>query len=147
MCSKNLANLFQSVLPAEFAEVREQLPRIQQFFEANLPEGVNQCVTVLKIDQQQIVIAATSPMVANYLRLHGSEIQQQLRETFGLERQLKFCTLPESMLKPERRYVPVKPDRVTPDSVDSITRSAQWIEDEQLRAALLSLAQSLKSPD
>lgn len=148
MASKNLAQLCRSVLPDGFDQVVDMAPRIQQFLEQNLPEGVNQCVTLLTINTREIVIAANSPMVTNYLRLHGAEIQQQLRETFALEQPLKFCSLPASLLQVDSRGTTrQKPGTVSAEAIESISRSAEWIEDEKLKAALLSLAASLKKTD
>lgn len=144
MGASKIDRLCQSVLPPEFEQVKRRLPQIQQFLQQNLPEPVNHAVTLLTIKHDEIVIAANSPLVANYLRLHASEIQQQLRESFGLQQSLKFRTIPDSMLKidsPEKRR---KPGHATPESIEALRRSAQWIEDDELRAAMLSLAESLK---
>ncbi|MCP4289761.1 MAG: hypothetical protein GY792_35950, partial [Gammaproteobacteria bacterium] len=91
------------------------------------------------------VVAANSPLVANYLRLHAAEIQQQLRETFGLEQSLRFRTIPDSMLKLDSPGALPKPGQVTEESIEALQRNAQWIEDDDLRAAILSLAESLKA--
>ncbi len=146
MGASKIGRLCQSILPPEFEQVKRQLPDIQSFLEQNLPEPVNQAVTLLTLNADEIVIAANSPLVANYLRLHGKEIQQQLHETFKLEQTLKFRTIPDSMLKldlpPESTR---KPGQVSPESIEALQLNAQWIEDEDLRAAMLSLAQSLKA--
>lgn len=144
MSVSKIGKLCQSVLPAEFERVKRLLPGIQRFLEENLPEPVNQSVTLLTLNQDEIVIAANSPLVANYLRLHSNEIQQQLRETFKLEQVLKFRTIPDSMLRLERPVESPRPGRVSPASIETLHRGAQWIEDEALKAALLSLAQSLE---
>lgn len=145
MSSSNIGRLCQSVLPAEFEQVKRQLPRVQRFLEQNLPEPVNQAVTLLTLNRDEIVIAANSPLVANYLRLHSAEIQQQLRETFGLEQPLRFRTIPDSMLKLGSPGVLPKPGQVTAEAIEALQRNAQWIEDDELRAAILSLAESLKA--
>ncbi len=145
MGSSKIGRLCQSVLPAEFEQVKRQLPRIQSFLEQNLPEPVNQAVTLLTLNRDEIVVAANSPLVANYLRLHAAEIQQQLRETFGLEQSLRFRTIPDSMLKLDSPGALPKPGQVTEESIEALQRNAQWIEDDDLRAAILSLAESLKA--
>ena len=145
MTSGKISRLCQSVLPAEFEQVRRQAPGLQHFLEENLPEAVQQSVTVLTINQDEIVIAANTPMVANYLRLHSRELQQQLRETFNFEQTLKFRTVPDSLLKIEQHEHLRPPRQVTAESVEAIKRNAQWIEDEDLKAAMLSLAESLKT--
>ena len=50
----------------------------------NLPEPVNQQVFVINFSSEEIVVAASSPQVANYLRLYVAEVQQQIQETFQL---------------------------------------------------------------
>ena len=145
MGTKKISRLCQSVLPPGFEQVTRLGPEIQQFLEQNLPESVNQAVTVLTVNQHEIVIAANSPMVVNYLRLHSSEIAQQLRETFHLEQALKFRTVPDSLLTIDQDQTSRAPRTVSAESITAIRRNAQWIEDEELKAALLSLAESLKA--
>ena len=145
MPANKISRLCQSVLPADFEQVKRQAPGLQHFLEENLPEAVQQSVTVLTINQNEIVIAANSPMVANYLRLHSKELQQQLRETFNFEQTLKFRTVPDSLLKIERPEHLRPPRQVSAESVEALKRSAQWIEDEDLKASILSLAESLKT--
>ena len=145
MGSSKISRLCQSVLPAEFEQVKRQAPGLQHFLEENLPESVRQSVTVLTINQNEIVIAANSPMVANFLRLHSKELQQQIRETFHFEQTLKFRTVPDALLKLERHQSLPVPRQVSAESVAALERNAQWIENEDLKAAMLSLAESLKT--
>ena len=145
MGSKQISRLCRSVLPPGFEQVTRLGPDIQRFLEQNLPAAVNQSVTLLTINQDEIVVAANSPMVANYLRLHSREIEQQLRETFKLEQALKFRTIPDSLLKLDNNEYRPHPEQVSAESIEAIRRNAEWIEDEELKAAMLSLAESLKS--
>ena len=145
MGTKQISRLCQSVLPPGFEQVTRLGPGIQRFLEQNLPATVNQSVTLLTINQDEIVVAANSPLVANYLRLHSREIEQQLRETFKLEQALKFRTIPDSLLKLDNNENLRQPGQVSTESIEAITRNAEWIEDEELKAAMLSLAESLKS--
>lgn len=144
MTTCKIDRLCQSVLPPEFTRVRTQLAEIQHFFEQNLPEPLNKAVTVLTINPEEIVIAANSPLVVNHLRLHSAEIRQQLREAFKLEQTLRFRTIPDSLLHLQNSAHIGAPRQVTAESIEAIKRSAKWIEDEELRAALLSLADSLE---
>jgi hypothetical protein len=50
------------------------------------------------------------------------------------------------MLKIDSPKALHRPGQVGAESLEALRRSAQWIEDEDLRAAMLSLAESLK-PD
>ena len=144
MGSSRIDRLCQSVLPPGFEQLRRKLPEIQRFLEQNLPEPVNHAVTLLTMNNDEIVIAANTPMVANYLRLHAAEIQQQLRETFALEQPIRFRTVPDSMFRLGNPVKIGKPRSVSEQSIGAIETGAQWIDDEQLKAALLALAQSLK---
>ena len=144
MASTRLDKLCRSVLPPGFKKFSQLGPGIQNFLEQNLPEPLNQNVTLLSITDEHIVIAANSPVMANYLRLHAAEIQQQLRETFNLTQEVKFRSLPESLLKVGSEYKMPVPDPVSPQSIDAIERNANSIEHEDLKSAFLSLAQSLK---
>jgi len=147
MASRDISRLCQSVLPPGFEQVRRQLPQIQAFLEENLPEAVQHSVTLLTVNAEEIIIAANTPMVANYLRLHSAEIQQQLRETFQLEQRVKFRTIPDALFQ-ARKQETLQPQRVVSrEAVRSIKRNALCIEDETLRAALLSLVDSLGAPE
>ena len=145
MASRDISRLCQAVLPPGFEQARRQLPQIQNFLEENLPQAVRQSVTLLSVTEENIVIAANTPMVTNYLRLHAVEIQQQLRETFQLEQQLKFRTIPDAMFQRRQQRSPLPPRAVSSEAVAAIRLNAQWIEDEDLRAAMLALADSLTS--
>jgi hypothetical protein len=144
MARQDIAGLCRGVLPPEFAQLERQIPKIQKFFEQNLPESVQGCVTLLTLNDEQIVIAANSPMVTNFLRLHSAEIEQQLRETFNLQQALKFRTVPDALMKMGRRDQLPEPESVSGEAVSAIERNAEWVEDEDLRAALLSLAKCLR---
>jgi hypothetical protein len=49
------------------------------------------------------------------------------------------------MLKLERPDKLRDPKKVSADSIDALERNAKWIEDDGLKAAILSLAESLKN--
>jgi hypothetical protein len=143
MASREISRLCQSVLPPGFEQAKRQLPQIQAFLEENLPEEVQHSVTLLTVNTEEIVIAANTPMVANYLRLHSAEIQQQLRETFQLEQQVKFRTIPDALFHARKQKKLQPPRVVNGKAVRAIKRNALCIEDETLRAAMLSLVDSL----
>jgi len=147
MASRDISRLCQSVLPPGFEQVKRQLPQIQAFLEENLPEAVQHSVTLLTVNAEEIIIAASTPMVANYLRLHSAEIQQQLRETFQLEQQVKFRTIPDALFHARKQAKLQAPRVVSNEAVRAIRRNALCIEDESLRAAMLSLVDSLGAPE
>ncbi len=144
MARRRLDDLCRAVLPPGYDRLQRHASDIQRFLEETLPPPANRCATLLKIDDDEIVIAANSPPVASFLRMHATEIRQQLRETFGLEQAVRFRTVPDTLLKVEppggRRHQ--RP--ANPRAADAIERSAQSVEDEALRDALLALARSLK---
>ncbi len=145
MANRDISRLCQSVLPPGYEQVSRQLPQIQSFLDENLPEAVRSSVTLLSINSEQIVIAGNTPMVVNYLRLHSSEICQQLRETFQLQQEVKFRTIPDALMRTRKQLELQPPQPVSVESVKAIKLNAQWIEDDSLRAAMLSLADSLPS--
>ena len=146
MATTRLDKLCRSVLPPGYDLMVREGPRIQAFLQQNLPEPINQQVNLLSIDAEQIVISANSPVVANFLRLHANEIQQQLRETFQFDQSIRFRTLPDSLLQVDRKTPASsrQPRKVSDESVQAIERNADWIEDDGLKAAMKSLAQSLR---
>ena len=144
MRRKTLDQWCQSVLPQNFAQVSAQIRAIQEFLQQQLPDPINQQVSVINCSDQEITLAVADPQVANYLRLYVAEVQQQIHETLGLQQKLRIRTMPESMLKITTRPQSSKPTRVSKATADAITKNANWIEDENLKASLQSLARLLK---
>jgi len=144
MTTKTLAQWSKSVLPDNFKQVSKQTLVIQQFLMEHLPEPINQQVSVINFSAEEIVIATSSPQVANYLRLYVAEVQQQIQETFQLSQTLKICTVPDSLLRIECPPGSDKPTKVSNQTAENISRSAGWIEDENLKQSLESLADTLK---
>jgi len=144
MTTKTLAQWSKSVLPDNFKQVSEQTLAIQQFLMEHLPEPINQQVSVINFSSEEIVVVASSPQVANYLRLYIAEIQQQIQETFQLSQSLTIRTAPDSLLKIDRPPDLGKPSKVSSETVAAISRNARWIEDDKLKQSLESLANTLK---
>lgn len=144
MAGRRIDRLCRAVLPAEFERVSRLGPAIQAFLEQNLPEPVNRSVRLLTVNRDELVIAASTPMVANYLRLHAAEIRQQLRESLEIDVEVRFRALPESMLQAATRPTTGAPREVDPATLEVIERSAESIDDAGLREALRSLARSMK---
>ena len=143
MSTKTLGQWSQSVLPDNFKQVNQQMLAIQQFLTENLPEPINQQVSVIKVSADEIVLAAANPQIANYLRLYISEVQQQIHETFHSNQKLKIRSAPESLLKIDNPPKLSKPSKVSSETVEAINRGASWIEDENLKQSLQSLADTL----
>lgn len=145
MANKSVNKWCQAALPDNFDRVSKDTVAIQQFLREQLPEPMNQQVSVVNLTTEVIVIAVADPQISNYLRLYIAEIQQQIQETFGLKQVLKIKTIPSSVLKSEHVLPVAKiPLKVKPETVQTLQRGADWIEDEGLKQALKSLAGSLK---
>jgi hypothetical protein len=146
MANKKANQWCQVALPDNFMRVSKGTAQIQQFLRQQLPEPMNQQVTVVNLTTELIVIAVADPQISNYLRLYMAEIQQQIQETFNLKQSLKIKTIPNSVLKSNHVLPAAKiPLKVKPETVQALKRGADWIEDEGLKKALQSLASSLKS--
>jgi hypothetical protein len=144
MTTKTLAQWSQSVLPDNFEQVSQRTLEIQQFLMEHLPEPINQQVSVINFSSKEIVVTASSSQVANYLRLYVAEVQQQIQETFQLSQKLTIRTAPESLLNIDSPPESGKPSRVSSETAAAISRSAGWIEDENLKQSLEALADALK---
>lgn len=144
MTTKKLGQWCQSMLPPNFQQVNASTASIQQFLREQLPEPMNQQVSVINLSAEHIVVSVTSAQLANYLRLYVAELQQQIQETFKLTQSLKIRTMPDSMLRVTPLPGAARPSRVSAQTVESIQRNADSVEDESLKQALQSLAKSLK---
>jgi hypothetical protein len=147
MTTKTFDQWSKSVLPDNFEQVTRQTLAIQQFLTEHLPEPINQQVTVINFSADEIVVAAANPQVANYLRLYVAEVQQQIQETFHLSQKLKIRTAPDSLLKINNPANSSKPSKVSSETVAAISRGAGWIEDDNLKQSLQSLANTIKKAD
>lgn len=144
MARKLVNKWCQAALPANFDRVSNDTYAIQQFLNQQLPEPMNQQVKVVNLTDESIVIAVTDPQIGNYLRLYITEIQQQIQETFNLNQSIKIKTMPSSALQSNNTLVAAKrPVMVAAETVQTLQRGADWIEDEGLKQALKSLASSM----
>ena len=145
MSSKTLQQWCQSILPENFNQLSSQTQVIQKFLRENLPDPVRHQISVINCCDEEITLAVADPQVANYLRLYVAEVQQQIHETLGIRRKLIIRTMPDSMLKVGTRPQSNKPARVSRATANAIAKNANWIEDENLKRSLQSLASILKS--
>jgi hypothetical protein len=145
MANKKVNQWCQAALPNNFDRVSKETAEIQLFLRKQLPEPMNQQVSVVNLTAETIVIAVADPQISNYLRLYMVEIQQQIQETFSLKQVLKIKTIPNSVLKSNHVLPAAKtPLKVRPETAQALHKGADWIEDEGLKQALKSLAVSLK---
>lgn len=144
MANKTLLHWCQSALPPNFQTIKGLTEKYQKFLVQQLPEDIVDTVQVINVDHDEVVIAAASGQIANYLRLHAREITQQFHETFGGNRKLSIKAMPASLLKVETGQVVVRPKSVSTETISNIEKNAKWVEDEKLKKALESLAHQLK---
>lgn len=147
MANKSLLHWCQSALPPNFQSIKGLTEKYQTFLAQQLPEDIVDSVQVINVDHGEVVIAAASGQIANFLRLHARELTQQFHETFGGNRKLLIKAMPASLLQVELSRRVVKPQSVSADTIDSIESNAKWVEDEKLKKALESLAARLKKPN
>ncbi len=144
MSNKRLSNWLQSVLPNNYRQIKGQTSKYQLFLSEQLPDSITASVQVINVSTEEIVIAAGSAQVTNYLRLHARELQQQFDETFKSHQKLRFKTMPASLLQIDQRPPARKPAQVSAEAIKGISNNARWIEDDNLKQALESLARQLK---
>ena len=145
--SKRIRDFYRDILPAGFDQVCSALPELQSWFESQLPEGFAGKASVLTLNDDEIVIAAASPPLANFLRLHQARLEAGFATHFGLQRSLKIRSLPPAATQLSKPPPTREPEEVSAETIIALERNAGWIEDDQLRDALMSLAKSLKSVD
>ncbi len=138
--------LFRKLLPREFRQQRAQNEHFQQFFAGHKGDAVFQMVRVLNVTEQYLHVSLPNPALANYFRLHGQEVRQQIKQQFGQDLQLKISVEPqgdESATQPKYNPLPHYSAEVT----EQIGRSADAVEDDELKAALKSLSRTLHDKD
>ena len=145
MSNKRLSSWLQSILPANYKHIKSETAQLQNFLCEQLSEPVAKRIQVINVTGEEIVVAVADPQITNYLRLHNRELQQQIHETFALKQTLKFKTMPETVLQLSERPKAAKPGKVSNETAEVITSNTQWIEDENLKNALDSLARTLKN--
>ena len=144
MTAKSLKHWCNSILPPDFKQLSAQTSKIQEFLVDNVSEPANQHLRVMNLTADEIIVAVSNPQIANYLRLHSPEIEQHIRESLHLNRKLKFRSMPDSIFEVGNNPRTNNTEPVLPETVDAIDRSADWIEDEGLKQAVQSLANTLK---
>ena len=143
--SGRIGNWLDASLPQHYRQVRDDIGRVQAALVELLPAALSERVQVISVTGDDIVVAVTDAQTANYLRLYQKELQQQLRESLPCTHHLRFRTLPQSLLQPPQRSKGKGPRPVSDEVADGVARNARWVEDDALREALASLAQSIKS--
>lgn len=140
-----VAKLFRKLLPEDFQRKSATIQQYQQFFKSQTGDAVYQMVEVINVTEVTITLAVPSPALVNYLRLHSVEIRQQIAEQFGCDIDIKVIAQPQS-LSAEDQKKSLKPARhFSRDVCERLKKSAASVEDDALRAALISLSTTIKN--
>ncbi|MFT5505106.1 MAG: hypothetical protein ACI845_003047 [Gammaproteobacteria bacterium] len=142
--SKSIKQLCRNLLPENYHQIIGEVGRIQAFIEEVLPDDIKSNVDVINANDNQVVIAADSAQIANYLNLYRQELEQQIRETFGSQQNLIIKTLPGEVRRPATRPEVPKPNKLSSETADQVDKGADWIEHDGLRESLKALAKTLR---
>ncbi|MCP4236462.1 MAG: DUF721 domain-containing protein, partial [Aestuariibacter sp.] len=88
MSNKRLSSWCQSILPANYQQIKKQTERFQRFLRDQLPKPIAARIHVMNVTQTEVIVAVDDSQTTNYLRLHHREMQQQLLETFQCKQTL-----------------------------------------------------------
>lgn len=142
-----MSSLFRKLLPDNFRQKNVTIQQYQQFFHSQSSDAVFQMVQVMNVSDDRITLAVPSSALANYLRLHSVEIRQQIAEQFNQSLELKIIAQPESM-SPEEKSSKLKPVKHFSQTVcDQVKKSASSVDDDALKAALVSLSKSIREKE
>ena len=143
MSKGSIKSFCSSVLPANFEQVGKNIRLCQRALDRSLPEGLRDMVRVQTVTGNRVSLAASSPVVANYLRLHRDSMLQLLAEVLQQPCELDVQTRPASLAKVSLPGRPARPQPLRDSTVSNLAASAGAIEDAELRAAMQSLARTL----
>ncbi len=139
-----MGSLFGKLLPKDFKQKSATINQYQHFFQSQTSDAVYQMVDVLNVTQDCLTVSVPSPALLNYLRLHSQQIRDLISEQFGHYPQLKIKVIPETP-DPDGSGKDLKPARhFSPAVCDQIIKSAGGLQDEELREAMISLANTIK---
>ena len=145
MSKGDIKSFCRSVLPQDFDQVSRVTGRCQKTLQSSLPDGVGNMVQVLTVHSNVVSVAANSPVVANYLRLHIDSLQKTLSSVVGPAVKIEIKTRPASLSQVALPDKPRQPKSVSPSTASRLSSSAESIEDDALRAAMQSLAKTLET--
>jgi hypothetical protein len=139
-----VSSLFGKLLPDNFQQKSATIQQYQQFFYSRTGDAIYQMVEVMNVTDSTLTLAVPSPGLVNYLRLHSLDLRQQISEQFGVLLELKIVAQPGS-LEPDDQRNALKPARhFSRDVCEKLRKSASSVDDEALRAALISLSRAIK---
>ena len=139
---RTVASIFSKVLPPDYARKRAELDQLQQFFSSQESDAVFAMVRVVNLTHEYLHVTLPNATLSAYLRLHSMQIKQMLRENFNIDVELKISTRPEASEQKAQPKMKANRD-FSEASREQMQQSAQYIEDDALKAALDSLSQTL----
>ena len=140
---KPAAALFKRWLPKDFKEKSALINQLQQLFLAQSSDAVFQMVTVCNVTESYLSLSVPNPPLAAYLRLHSDQVRQLIEENFGLSLELKISARPDSTVREDGAGYTVAASEVSEVACEQIRKSADSLDDEDLRHALQSLSKTL----
>ena len=145
MSKGSIKSFCSSVLPADYEQVGRNIQWCQQALDDWLPDGLREMVRVQTVSDNRVSIAASSPVVANYLRLHRESMLALLSDVLRQPCDVDVQTRPASLAQVSLPGRPRQPQSLKDSTVENLAASANTIEDEDLRAAMQSLARTLRA--
>ena len=139
-----VSSLFRKLLPHNFQQKNATIQQYQQFFHSQTGDAVYQMVEVMNVTDSVLTLSVPSPALVNYLRLHSVEIRQQITEQFGIFLDLKIIAQPGSLETGSQKRALKPPRHFSEDVCIKLRKSASSVDDEALRAALISLSKAIK---
>ena len=135
--------IYKRLLPQDFVAKRALIRQYQQFFADCKTDAVFQMVEVLNVTEDYLHVSLPNPPLANYFRLHGAEVRQQIREQFNRDLQIKISVQPQGGGQgAEQQHRPLA--HYDQAVTEQISKSADALDDDELKAALKSLSQTLQ---
>lgn len=139
-----VTKLFKGLLPEGFQQKRSLIQQYQHFFKSQQSDAVFQMVQVVNVTDRYLHVSVPNPALATYLRLHSEQIQQKMRHNFGSILELKVSARPEDMRNYEHKQKLPPARHFSKKVCDRINNSVESIDDEALKAALISLSKTIR---
>ena len=144
-----LLDLFNTRLDERLKKRAQELNRLTLMLRNELPPEVDGHFSVANIRDRTLVIMSDSPVWATRLRQLGPQIVNILQNN-GKKNLLhiQVFSRPPSSAVARQPEPPQQPARsLSPQSTELINQTASYIEDENLREAMLKLAKRGSKPE
>lgn len=142
-----VSKLFGKLLPDNYRQKTATIHHYQQFFNSQSSDAVFQMVQVMNVNDDCITLAVPSSALVNYLRLHSSEIRQQIFEQFDRMLALNIIAEPQLMSPAEQKNQLPPAKHFSRSVCDQLKKSAASVDDDKLKAALVSLSKTIRNDD